>query len=358
MPDSGSAAHELAARIDKRGPIPLSEYMAVANQYYYASKDPLGEDGDFVTAPEVSQMFGEMIGLWLVDLWIRKQSPESIHYVELGPGRGTLADDAFRVIAKYNCKPQCHFVETSPVLKAKQAELHPDATWHEDVETLPEDGPLMIVANEFFDALPIEQYIKTSAGWRQHVVARERNKFVAVPGIGSAADRVALKNDQFPGGTILESSPASVDVMGDLCNRLAKQGGVLLLIDYGYDEPGTGSTLQAVKDHLPVNPFDSPGASDLTAHVNFLELANVARTRLMTVHGPTEQGQWLKAIGIDQRSEKLCEAAPGHAEAIRSGHHRLTHLDEMGRLFKVMAATSMDWPEPEGFVYRDEETLA
>jgi len=357
LPEAESAEHILAARIDREGPIPLSEYMAVANTVYYASKDPLGEEGDFVTAPEISQMFGEMVGIWLADLWMRKGSPERCHYIELGPGRGTLASDALRTLGKFGCVPSVHFVETSPILKSKQADNHPGAAWHETIATLPEEGPMLVVANEFFDALPIEQYVRTEAGWRQHMVARDRNKFVAIPDTGSATDNISLKSDQFPVGTILESSPASIDILGELANRLAKQGGVFLMIDYGYGQPGTGSSLQAVKGHLPINPFDSPGTSDLTAHVNFYDLANVARTRLLSVQGPTEQGQWLKAVGIDQRAAALCEADPKQAKIIRAAHHRLTHVDEMGRLFQVMAATPMDWPQPEGFAYADEAVV-
>lgn len=356
MPEEETAMHQLAEKIDREGPITLGEYIDIANSAYYASKDPIGEDGDFITAPEVSQMFGEMVGIWLSDLWLRKGSPRPCRYIELGPGRGTLADDALRAMAKFNCEPDVHFIETSPILKAKQKTLHPEATWHDDITDLPEDGPLLVVANEFFDALPIEQFIYTQTGWRQHMVARDRNKFVAIPGIKSVTEQLS-DNSELEVGRILESSPVSVKILSELANRIAKQGGVLLMIDYGYDEPGSGSTLQAVKDHLPISPFDSPGTSDLTAHVNFYDLANVARARLLNVYGPAEQGQWLKAIGIDQRTSSLCEAVPGKAEDIRSAHHRLTHVDEMGRLFRAMAATSMDWPAPEGFTYGEEEEL-
>ncbi|QTD57778.1 SAM-dependent methyltransferase [Parasphingorhabdus cellanae] len=325
--------------------------MGVANAAYYATKDPIGEDGDFVTAPEISQMFGELVGIWLSDLWMRKAKPDNSHYIELGPGRGTLASDALRTMAKFGCKPQIHFVETSPALKTKQAALHNSAAWHKTIDSLPTDGPLMIVANEFFDALPVEQFISTQAGWRRQMVARERNKFIAIPGTTTIENQVLKSSAGLPAGTILESSPASVEILGDLSNRVAKQGGAILIIDYGYDHPGTGSTLQAVKNHLPISPFDSPGTSDLTAHVNFHSLGNIAKTRLLSVHGPTEQGQWLKTLGIDQRAKKLAESRPDQAEEIRAAHHRLTHVEEMGRLFRVMAAISMDWPEPEGFVY-------
>ncbi|AMO73204.1 ATP synthase subunit beta [Sphingorhabdus sp. M41] len=352
--DLPSAAHIIADRIDREGPIPLGDYMAIANDHYYASKDPLGEEGDFVTAPEISQMFGEIIGIWLADLWLRKGSPKQCHYVELGPGRGTLAYDALRSLRKFGCSPAVHLVETSPILKAKQAELHPDATWHADIDSLPTDGPLLIVANEFFDALPVEQFVATSSGWRRQMVARDRSKFIAVPSSETAAEQIGDSMSGFPEGTILERSPVSVEWAGNLANRLAKQGGTLLIIDYGYERPGTGSTLQAVKDHLPISPFDSPGTSDLTAHVDFHTLANIARTRLLAVHGPTEQGQWLKSLGIDQRAEALIAASPRQADNIRSAHQRLTHADEMGCLFRVMAATAIDWPEPEGFSYGEE----
>ncbi len=352
--DPPSAAHIIADRIDREGPIPLGDYMAIANDYYYASKDPLGEAGDFITAPEISQMFGEIIGIWLADLWLRKGSPAQCHYVELGPGRGTLASDALRSMARFGCTPSVHFVETSPVLKARQAQLHPDAKWHEDIASLPKDGPLFIVANEFFDALPIEQFVATSGGWRRQVVARDRSKFVAIPSVGTAEDQIAGTASGFPEGTILERSPISVEMAGSLASRLTKQGGTLLIIDYGYAKPGTGSTLQAVKDHLPISPFDSPGTSDLTAHVDFHTLANIARTRLLAVHGPAEQGQWLKSLGIDQRAETLIAKTPEKAGNIRAAHQRLTHPDEMGCLFRVMAATPIDWPEPEGFSYGEE----
>ncbi len=352
--DHPTAAHVIADRIDGEGPIPLGDYMAIANAHYYASKDPLGEEGDFVTAPEISQMFGEIVGIWLADLWLRKGSPSHCHYVELGPGRGTLARDALRSMARFGCKPAIHFVETSPVLKAKQAQLHPDATWHDGFASLPTDGPLLIVANEFFDALPIEQFVATAGGWRRQMVARDRSKFTAVPSIDMAEDKVGGTAGRFPDGTILERSPVSVEWAGNLASRLANQGGSLLIIDYGYTQPGTGSTLQAIKDHMPISPFDCPGTSDLTAHVDFHTLANIARTRLLAVSGPAEQGQWLKSLGIDQRAAALIAASPKQADAIRAAHRRLTDPEEMGCLFQVMAATAIDWPEPEGFSYGDE----
>ena len=186
------------------------------------------------------------------------------------------------------------------------------------------------------------------------MVTRERNKFVAIPNMEAMEDRQPKLSKAVSEGTILETSPLSYSLFSNLSNRIASQGGVILVIDYGYDQPGTGSTLQAVKNHLPVSPFDSPGLSDLTAHVNFHELSNIARTRLLNVHGPVEQGQWLKAIGIDQRANALAAAVPKKAESLNAARRRLCDVEEMGRLFKVMAATAMSWPQPEGFIYADE----
>ena len=350
MPENGSAtARILAEKIGREGPIALSEYMGIANAAYYSAKDPFGEQGDFVTAPEISQMFGELIGIWLSDLWLRKGKPGDAHYVELGPGRGTLASDALRTMTRFGYDPDIHLVETSPALRAKQAALHPGATWHDTVESLPDNGPLMIVANEFFDALPIEQFVVTPQGLRRQMVTHEVGKFVMVTDDREADDPVSRATGGFPNGTILETSPASAALLEQLASRVAKQGGVILIIDYGYDRPGTGSTLQAVKNHKPVSPFDSPGTADLTAHVNFHSLANIARSRLLSVHGPAEQGQWLKTMGIDQRAAKLALASPTKADAVRAAHHRLTNSEEMGSLFRVMAATSLEWPQPEGF---------
>lgn len=359
MPDQAahdqlSAAHVIAEKIERDGPIALGDYIAIANQYYYAGKDPLGEQGDFITAPEISQMFGEIVGIWLADLWQRKPASSPCHYVELGPGRGTLASDALRTMARFGYQPSVNFVENSPLLKAKQASRHPDARWHDDFSSLPEDGPLLVIANEFFDALPVEQYIATASGWRRTLVARDRSRFITLADPDDSGDRLSTIG-RFPEGTILERSPVSGEIFAAICNRIARQGGLLLLIDYGYNRPGIGSTLQAVKNHLPVSPFDSPGTADLTAHVDFLTLANIARTQLLPVHGPVEQGQWLTSLGINARAKSLAAAQPEAAADIAAALHRLTHVDEMGRLFKVMAVTALDWPEPEGFTYADED---
>jgi len=349
-PDTGHLALRLAKQIEGSGPISVAEYMRAANSEYYGSRDPLGVDGDFITAPEISQMFGELIGMWLTDIWLRQNRPSDCHYVELGPGRGTLAADALRAMARFDFAPPVHFVETSGPLRTRQTANVPSAVFHNSISTLPTEGPLLVLANEFFDALPVRQLILTHAGWRERVVVRDRGtRFAAMPG-SSAMDAVvpeAFRNA--PVGSIFETAPDSAGIMYELAARLAAQGGVMLIIDYGYVKPGLGSTLQAVKGHEYADPFLDPGTCDLTAHVNFVELGNLARMRELHVAGPTAQGVWLSALGINQRAAALTQASPESADEIRAARDRLVKTDEMGGLFKVLAVHSPDWPAPEGF---------
>ena len=319
---------QLRARIEQGGPISVGDYMAACNAHYYASRDPLGRGGDFITAPEISQMFGELVGAWLADLWVRAGRPAGAAYVELGPGRGTLAADALRAMAKAGLSPPVHFVETSPALRSAQAERVPEATWHDDLASLPRNGPLLIVANEFFDALPIEQF-----------------------GIGGEALTVTLDGDRFVrrGVVAREASPVSVTIAADLARRLAAQGGAALIVDYGYAGPSGGDTLQAVSHHAFANPWEAPGERDLTAHVGFAALASAAAGEGARVIGPFGQGPWLEALGIGARAAALIRAAPGRHDEIETGRARLTAPDRMGELFKVMALISPHWPQPAGF---------
>jgi len=349
-PDTGQLALRLAKQIEGSGPISVAEYMRAANEEYYSKGDPFGVEGDFITAPEISQMFGELIGMWLTDIWMRQNRPATCHYVELGPGRGTLAADALRAMAQFEFIPQVHFVETSGVLRTQQAENVPASFFHDSIASLPNDGPLLIIANEFFDALPVRQLILTHAGWRERVVVRDRGtKFAAMPGSTAmdAAVPEAFRNS--PVGSIFESAPDAAGIMYELAGRIAQQGGAMLIADYGYVQPGLGSTLQAVKAHGRADPFDDPGTCDLTAHVNFLDLANMARMRELSLSGPTAQGVWLSALGIQQRAAMLAEASPERIDEINIARDRLVKADQMGTLFKVMAVHSPDWPAPEGF---------
>ncbi len=338
----------LARAITLAGPIPLSQFMGSANAHYYATRDPLGARGDFTTAPEISQMFGELIGLWLADLWDRAGRPAA-RYVELGPGRGTLAADALRAMAKAGLTPPVDFIETSPTLRAAQAERVPSAQWHLGFTGIPEEGPLLIVANEFFDALPIRQLVATNDGWRERLVACQDTLFLPIAGDRSFDMIIPRDLLQAAPGSILETSPASVAVLRGLAQRLTAQGGAALIIDYGYEGPAIGDTLQAVRGHAYANPFDEPGEADLTAHVDFATLKEAAEAEGLTVHGPVTQGAFLKALGIEARTETLAKVAPDRAEALAVDRDRLINPEQMGDLFKVIALTAPGWPIPAGF---------
>jgi NADH dehydrogenase [ubiquinone] 1 alpha subcomplex assembly factor 7 len=339
---------ELQALIAKEGPIPISRFMAMANAAYYSDHDPFGAKGDFITAPEVSQMFGELIGLVLADCW--KQASGDAVYVELGPGRGTMAVDAMRSLAMVDLDPQVHLVETSAILRASQAELIPAAIWHDDISSLPTDVPLMIVANEFFDAMPVEQYVKTMMGWRELMVRHDDiDGFATVPAQEACEDKVPDDLRDAHTASVYEQSSTARKLMRDLAKRLAAQGGVLIAIDYGYHDRAAGDTLQAVHAHAYADPFARPGRSDLTAHVDFSALKHAAQSvRGVKVRGPIDQGDWLVAIGIDLRADQLTRANPGRAAELAAARMRLIHPDQMGSLFKVLGVSGPGWPAVPG----------
>jgi len=331
----------LARAITLAGPIPIAQYMAAANAHYYATRDPLGAGGDFTTAPEISQMFGELIGAWAADLWDRAGRPP-VAYVELGPGRGTLAVDALRVMARAGLTPPVHLVETSPVLRAAQRERLADATWHDDTTTLPDDVALIVVANEFFDALPIRQLVRSGEGWHERLVACQDLLFLPIAGRRVPDAIIPSHLADAPPGSVIETSPTSVAIMRDLGGRLARQGGAMLTIDYGYEGPAIGETLQAVRAHGFTNPFEAPGAQDLTAHVDFATLAAAAASGRAVPHGPVTQGALLTALGIDARAAAL-------GPRVAPDRDRLVAPDQMGDLFKALAVTAAGWPQPAGF---------
>jgi SAM-dependent MidA family methyltransferase len=332
-------AERLARAIALGGPIPISQFMAAANAHYYATRDPLGAAGDFTTAPEISQMFGELIGLWAADLWHRAGRPD-VHWVELGPGRGTLTADALRAAGKAGFAPPVHLVETSPTLRAVQAERVPHATWHDDVADLPTDRPLLIVANEFFDALPIRQLVRGRDGWHERLVACQDTLFLPIAGKQVPDAIIPPPLVGAAPGSIIETSPASVGIMRVLAARIVAQGGALLAIDYGYEGPAVGDTLQAVRGHAFANPFEEPGERDLTAHVDFATLGLVGSASGAAVSGPTGQGAFLTTLGVDGRAEAL-------GPRVAPDRDRL--VDVMGTLFKVLAIRHPDWPQPAGF---------
>ena len=349
-----AAAPESLAAIFRRligatGPISLMHYMGEANARYYTSRDPLGAAGDFVTAPEISQMFGELIGLWLADLWIKAGREEPVHYVELGPGRGTLAKDALRTAARYGLEPQVHFVEASTALKDIQLEPVPQAQWHHDLSTVPPYGPILLVANEFLDALPVRQLVKTAAGWRERMVVPEGDKFVCVAGPQPMDPAVPAARRDAPVGTLYELCPGAAATVYEVAGRLVDQGGAALFIDYGHDAPRAGSTLQAVRSHLKADPFANPGAADLTAHVDFAALAPIAQSRGCTWLGTVPQGRWLRELGIEARADALAQVAPEKAAAVHAARDRLIGEGQMGLLFKVMGLAAPSWPDGVGF---------
>lgn len=317
----------LRERIGAEGPITVETYMEACNAYYYATRDPFGVEGDFTTAPEISQMFAEMVGAALADCWRRAGQPSNAVYAELGPGRGTLAKDALRVIRGVGFAGQIHFVETSPMLREEQRIALPDAHWHDRIEDLPA-APLLLVANEFLDALPI----------RQHVNGVERRITIAAGGLAFDRD-----------GEIIESSPARDEAVGTIAQKLLANGGVALLIDYGHPRSARGDTLQAVRGHRFAAILDQPGEQDLTSHVDFEAVAASARAAGAAVTVLATQGMWLKRIGIEARADALSRSNAERAGDIRSALRRLVSPDEMGTLFKVLAIHSPEWPAPAGF---------
>ncbi|MEA3029770.1 MAG: dehydrogenase [ubiquinone] 1 alpha subcomplex assembly factor 7 [Sphingomonadales bacterium] len=346
-PEPRPLAERLARLIESAGPIGVADYMGLANAHYYAARDPLGAAGDFTTAPEISQMFGELAGLCLADAWQQAGRPEGTLYAELGPGRGTLAADALRAMRGAGLAPEVHFVETSPVLRRAQAERVPQARWHDDLSTLP-DGPLLLVANEFFDALPVRQLVATEGGWRERRVRAEAGRFVPAAGPLVPAAAIPAHLRAAPPGTILETSPSSVAILRLLAQRLAARGGAALIVDYGHERSAAGETLQAVRRHRFADPWAEPGESDLTAHVDFEALGAAAEGRARVL-GPVGQGAWLTALGIDARATVLAGAAPERAAEIEAARDRLVAPEQMGSLFKVMALVAPGWPDPAGF---------
>ena len=301
--------------------------MEACNAYYYSTRDPLGRDGDFTTAPEISQMFGELVGAALADCWAKAGRPADAAYVELGPGRGSLAADALRVLRTAGFAGPVHFVETSPILKEAQEKAIPDARWHDSIGDLPA-SPLLLVANEFFDALPV----------RQFVGGVERRVMIAAGGLAFDRD-----------GEIAEQSPAREQAASAIATCLAHCGGVALVVDYGHEKTAPGDTLQAVRGHRYVPILADAGEQDLTSHVDFEALGRAASDAGAAVTEVVTQGDWLNRLGIGARAASLATANPERIPELEKAVDRLCHEEQMGQLFKVMAIHSPDWPVPAGF---------
>lgn len=354
----------LKEMIRREGPISVARFMGLALGHpkhgYYMTRDPLGAAGDFTTAPEVSQMFGELIGLWAADLWQRAGSPPLLHLIELGPGRGTLMSDllrAVRLLPGLADGLAVHLVEMSPPLRNRQRQVLEANTvaWHDSLKAaLAEaDGPTLVIANEFLDALPIHQFVRTHGTWRERLIgwddAEDRLAFTLAPTGSAAAALIPSEITDAADDDIIEVCPAAFDLVGDLAAHLGRVGGAALFIDYGHARSGVGETLQAVARHEFADPLADPGNTDLTAHVDFAHLRSVGTEAGLTPHGPVTQSAFLKALGIDVRADRLRKSAPVNSPEVDAALERLIGSDQMGALFKVLAFTGKDWPTPAGF---------
>lgn len=353
-------ARRLIQCIRREGPLPVHDYMALClgdpEHGYYRNADAIGRGGDFITAPEISQTFGELIGLWTATVWTSLGRPDPLRLVELGPGRGTLMADALRAIAKtapeFRAAVDLHLVEINPQLRARQAAALESArpTWHDVLDTVPA-GAAIVIANEFLDALPVDQFVRGGDGWHRRCVgldAEGRLAFATGPRVADPPLEPA--HAQAPDGAIVEISPAGRALVAALARRIAAQGGAALLIDYGAPASGTGDTLQAVRRHKMVDALQLPGESDLTAHVDFAALARAARDAGGTAHGPVPQGVFLNRLGIAARVAVLLRAAsPRQRADIAAACERLIGEAQMGTLFQVLAITARAAPAPPGF---------
>jgi NADH dehydrogenase [ubiquinone] 1 alpha subcomplex assembly factor 7 len=342
----------IVAMIREDGPMPIDRYMALCLGHplhgYYMSRDPFGPDGDFITAPEISQIFGELIGVWCAAAFRALGSPQHFLLVELGPGRGTLMSDVLRaakVMPGFREAANVHLVETSPALRKLQAEkLGPAVTWHESIDSLP-DGPAIILANEFFDALPISQYEFHDGSWTERRVGLNAGDRLV---IGRSA--VALAEPAADEGAILETAPLRQEIAKRLGERLAHSPGVALIIDYGHAASAMGDTLQAVRRHKFCSILDRPGEADLTSHVDFEKLALAFGDGGAITHGPITQRHYLLAMGLEARAARLSgKAKLPERKIIARATERLVGENQMGNLFKVMAALSPGLPTPYPF---------
>lgn len=348
----------IMAEIRASGPMGIDRFMALALGHprhgYYMTRDPLGLAGDFITAPEISQIFGELLGLAAALTWRMLGEPRRVGLVELGPGRGTLMMDALRAaraLPDFANAVAVHLVETSPVLQRAQAETLKDAgkapAWHSSIDTLPGDMPLLILANEFFDALPVRQFQRHGAEWRERLVGIGRDGALAL-GL-HAAPMAGLALDA-PDGAVFETSPVALDIMRRLAERLVAQGGMLIGVDYGHHRFTFGETLQAVRRHEFVSVLADPGEADITAHVDFSSLAIAAKRGGARVHPIVTQASLLDRLGIHHRAEVLKRKAEDPA-AIDAAVARLAGTDPsaMGLLFKAIAVSSPALGPPPGF---------
>ncbi len=355
---------EIAAMIAQEGPMSLERFMTLALLHaehgYYKTKQPIGARGDFITAPEIHQMFGELIGLWAAEVWHALGAPAPLRLIELGPGRGTLMADilrAARVVPEFRRALDVHLIEASEILIEEQRRALADSevpiTWHSDSEALP-PGPVILIANEFFDALPVRHYIKGRDGWHERLIGLNQEGRLCF-GLAPSADTALMADAQE--GQILEIGIIAQKLMSRLADHVANESGAALVIDYGYVKKQAGETLQAVRGHDYADPLQAPGEADLSAHVDFAALAKAAYAAGADVHGPITQGTFLTRLGIVQRAEALKRKADAaQVAAIDAAIARLAlpgpvagPQASMADLFKVLAVTAPGLPVPPGF---------
>jgi NADH dehydrogenase [ubiquinone] 1 alpha subcomplex assembly factor 7 len=364
-PERASLAARLAARIATDGPLSVEDYMQAclldAGGGAYASRQPIGRQGDFITAPEISQIFGELLGLWAVAVWQSMGEPGSITIAELGPGRGTLIADALRAwrgSPRFVESVAVALVEASPVMAEAQRTTLRAApvplSWYASLDDVPQ-GPLIVLANEFIDALPIRQFIRRGPAWRERLVATDgKTGFAFTVGAAVAPPDPALTKDARPApeGAIVETRPGAERLLAELRRRAAAAPLAALLIDYGHTEQGFGDTLQAVRSHRFADPLTAPGQADLSAHVDFAALKASAEELGLRAYGPLPQGEFLLKLGLGERRERLLEgASSAQAAAIGSGAARLVDPAQMGVLFKALALTSAGLAPPPPFAF-------
>jgi SAM-dependent MidA family methyltransferase len=343
-----SLEDRLKGQIASGGPLTVAQYMTAClhdpQDGYYATRPRLGEGGDFVTAPLVSQMFGELLGLWAAECWVRMGRPARVLLVEAGPGDGTLMSDvlrAARLAPGFLAAAELWLVETSaPLVEAQKARLAGaplKPRWTGDLAALPADAPLLLLANELLDCLPARQFVRTPRGWAERLVGLDAAGALAFGLSSRPVDRLMPEAEV---GAVVEVSPAQEAFGEALGARIARDGGAALLIDYGRDHPGYGDTLQALKGHAKVEPLERPGEADLTVHADFPAVAAAARRAGAEASPILTQGDLLQRLGVRQRAEALARARPDRAETLSRQLERLIAPDQMGSLFKALAIHS------------------
>jgi len=340
----------LAAQIAQSGPLTVAQFMTAAlhdpADGYYATRPALGEAGDFLTAPLISQMFGELIGVWAASAWALMGQPGEVRLIEMGPGDGTLMSDllrAGRAAPGFLEAADVWLVETSGPLKvAQQGRLGGQARWASALAEVPDGAPVILVANELLDCLPARQFVRTAIGWAEQLVGVDSEGGLAF--VRNATPAAGLLPDA-PEGAVFEQSAAQAALGAEIGARVARDGGAALLIDYGRDRPEFGDTLQAIRRHLTVDPLACPGEADLPVHADFpAVMAAAAREGAATTI--LRQGQFLARLGIGMRAEALVRGRPDKAPVIGRQLNRLVAADQMGELFKVCCIHSPDWTPP------------